>query len=258
MAPTTIGKGRETWTVGPDRVDLAGGRPPARCVALAAEPVEIAFDPGRSAIVVVDMQNAFCAPGGLAHSLGADLAPVRAPIAPLRRLLPIARRAGLPVVWVNWGLRPDQADLPPATLYPFLYGGRGPGLGGALPEGRGPLLEKGSWSAAVVDELAPQPQDIAVDKVRVSGFWNTPLDAILRNLDIRTLFFAGVNVDICVYHTLADASFLGYGCVLLADGCGATSPDFCVEATLFNVKRAFGFVAATEALAGALEGQASA
>ena len=104
------------------------------------------------------------------------------------------------------------------------------------------MLQKDSWAAAVVDELEQEPQDIKVDKYRISGFWDTPLDSILRNLGTRTVLFSGVNTDQCVLHSLTDANFLGYGCVLVEDCCATTSPDFCTEATVWNVKKCFGFV----------------
>ena len=77
----------------------------------------------------------------------------------------------------------------------------------------------------------------------MSGFFDTELDAVLRNLDVTTLLFAGVNVDQCVYATLCDAAGLGYDCVLLDDCCATTSPSFCVEATRYNVAQCYGFVA---------------
>ena len=112
--------------------------------------------------------------------------------------------------------------------------------------------EKDSWAAAVVDELAPEPGDIKVDKYRISGFWDTPLDSILRNLGMRTMLFAGVNTDQCVLHTLTDANFLGYGCIMVEDCCATTSPDFCTEATVWNVKKCFGFVTDSSAVIAAL------
>jgi len=120
--------------------------------------------------------------------------------------------------------------------------GNGIGIGGELPGNGAHLLEKDSWSAAVVDELEQLPEDIKVDKYRISGFWDTPLDSILRNLEVKTIFFSGVNTDQCVLHSLTDAHFLGYNCVLVEDCCGTTSPDFCHEASLWNVKKCFGFV----------------
>ena len=82
-------------------------------------------------------------------------------------------------------------------------------------------------------------------KHRMSGFWDTPLDSILRNLDVKTLLFSGVNADQCVLHTLADASFLGYDTILLEDCAATTSPEFCLQAALYNIKQIFGFVASS-------------
>ena len=104
------------------------------------------------------------------------------------------------------------------------------------------------WAAAVVDELRQEPHDIKVDKYRISGFWDTPLDSILRNLGTKSILFAGVNTDQCVLHSLTDANFLGYGCILVDDCCATTSPDFCTEATIWNVKKCFGFVTGSEAV----------
>ena len=103
-------------------------------------------------------------------------------------------------------------------------------------------MREGSWGAQIVDELVPDARDIRVTKYRYSGFWDTPLDTILRNLGVTTLFFAGVNADQCVMTTLQDAMFLGYDCVMVEDCVGTTSPGYCMEATLYNVKLLFGFV----------------
>jgi nicotinamidase-related amidase len=128
-------------------------------------------------------------------------------------------------------------------LHVYNSDGASIGLGDPLPKSGAPVLEKGSWAAAVVDELPIAPGDVCVDKYRMSGFWDTPLEAILRNLRIDTLFFAGVNADQCVIWTLADANFLGYDCVMLEDCCATTSPTFCWDATLYNVRQCLGFVA---------------
>lgn len=241
-ASARLGAGAYAWKVGATHVDLS--MPPSEPVraTIAAEPQHVTVDLKRSAMIVVDMQNDFCAPGGWVDYLGADLTPERAPIKPLQALLPALRGVGVPVVWLNWGNRPDRMNLPPTTLYVFNPDGNGVGIGGALPGNGAHVLEKDSWSAAVVDELEQLPGDIKVDKYRISGFWDTPLDSILRNLDAKTLFFAGVNTDQCVLHSLTDAHFLGYNCILVEDCCGTTSPSFCAEATLWNIKKCFGFV----------------
>lgn len=241
-ADATLGTGRSLWLVSPTHVDLAPPEPAPVKVRLRAEPQDITIDLARTAIVVVDMQNEFCAPGGWVDSIGADLAPERAPIAPLQALLPALRAAGVPVVWLNWGNRPDKLNLAPNVLHIFNPDGISVGIGDPMPGTGARVLEKDSPSAAVVDELKQAAGDVHVDKYRISGFWDTPLDSILRNLRADVLLFAGVNVDQCVLHTLSDAAFLGYGCVLVEDCCGTTSPEHCTQSTLYNVKMCFGFV----------------
>jgi nicotinamidase-related amidase len=240
------------WRVNAGHVDMAVAAAPPRPLTIDAEPQWVTIDLRRSAVVVIDMQNDFCAKGGWVDHLGVDYTPDRAPIAPLQRLLPALREAGVPVIWVNWGNRPDLMNMPPNQLHLYKPSGTGIGLGEPLPGSGARVLEKDSWAAAVVDELEKQPGDISVDKYRISGFWDTPLDSILRNLGVRSLLFAGVNTDQCVMCSLQDANFLGYGCVLLEDCCATTSPACCTEATLFNVKKCFGFVTRSEHVTNAL------
>ena len=76
--------------------------------------------------------------------------------------------------------------------------------------------------------------------------------SILRNLDVTTLMFAGVNADQCVLCTLQDANFRGYDCLLLEDCAATTSPDYCMAATLYNVRQCFGFVVRSDAVAAQL------
>ena len=242
------------WLAGTERVDMTPPAPSPRPLALASTPQQLSFDLTRAVLMVIDMQNDFCTGGGWVDHLGADYTPDRAPIAPLQRLLPAWRGAGGQVLWLNWGNRPDLANMPPNQLHLYKPKGQGIGLGDPLPGHGARVLEKDSWAAAVVDELEIAASDIRVDKHRISGFWDTPLDTILRNLGTRTILFAGVNTDQCVMCTLTDANFLGYGCVLLADCCATTSPAFCTEATLWNVRKCFGFVSDSTALLESLAG----
>ncbi|MCU4183189.1 cysteine hydrolase [Acidiferrimicrobium sp. IK] len=232
---------RNAWRATDGRIDLRRAR---RAGApgwdLDAAPQPLTLDPDRTGILVVDMQNDFCHPDGWLASIGVDVTPARAPIGPLLDLLPRLRAAGMPVVWVDWGNRPDRANLAPNVLHVYDPDGASTGIGAELA-GAGPVLQAGSWNAAVVDELTPDPGDITVDKYRMSGFWDTPLDSILRNLDLTTLLFAGVNADQCVLATLADAACAGYDCVMVTDCCATTSPGFCWDATVYNVRQCFGF-----------------
>jgi nicotinamidase-related amidase len=239
------------WQVSASRADMTRPARPVKAARIDAQFKEIVVDWNKSAMIVIDMQNDFCHPKGWLAGIGVDVTPARAPIAPLVKLLPRLRKAGVPVIWVNWGNRPDLANISPAALHVYNGDGRSVGLGSPLPDAPVPgakVLEKDSWAAAVVDELEIAPADIRVDKYRMSGFWDTPLDAILRNLGVTTVFFGGVNADQCVLATLMDANFLGYDTILVEDCSATTSPEYCMPATLYNVRTCFGFSATSKAM----------
>ena len=251
--PIALGpSARNAWKVSDKEADLVRTARPTVPARLAAEPKDCSIDLARTAMIVIDMQNDFCHPDGWLASIGVDVGPARAPIEPLQRLLPALRTAGVPILWVNWGNRPDRMNLSPALLHVYNPTGLGVGLGDRLPRTGAAVLEKDSWSAAVVDELAPDASDIRIDKCRMSGFWDTPLDSILRNLGVAPLLFGGVNADQCVLHTLADANFLGYDTLMVGDCTATTSPAFCWDATVYNVKQIFGFVVPSRSILDAL------
>lgn len=232
------------WQVNDTSVDFVRAARNPRPVAIPAEPQDIRFDLARTALVVIDMQNDFCHADGWLASIGVDVSPGRGLIALIARMLTEARAAAVPVIWVNWGNRPDLLNLGPSTLHVYNATGTGTGLGDPLANGA-PVLQAGSWAAAILDEFGDTSDDIHVAKFSMSGFWETHLDAILRNLGVTTLLFAGVNLDQCVLCTFQDASFRGYDCILLQDCCATTSPAFCTDATLYNIRQCFGFVAAS-------------
>jgi nicotinamidase-related amidase len=237
-----LGTPPNAWTVDASHADLT--RPPLepRPISLVADTKTIRIDLAKTALLVIDMQNDFCHPDGWLAHIGVDVTPARQPIAPLQRLLPELRSHQVPILWINWGNRPDLLNISAAARHVYNPTGTGIGLGDRLPKNQAPVLTQGSWAAAVVDELTPLPGDVRIDKYRMSGFWDTPLDSILRNLGKTTLLFAGVNADQCVMATLQDANFLGYDCILLSDCTATTSPEFCWQATIYNVNQCFGFV----------------
>ncbi|MGB9097805.1 cysteine hydrolase family protein [Erwinia sp.] len=236
------------WRVSASEVNMV--RPPVSSnpVSLLSRGREITFDLQRTALLVIDMQNDFCHPEGWLGHIGVDVTPARAPIEPLQSLLPSLREAGVPVVWLNWGNRPDKLNLSPALLHVYNADGTSVGLGDPLPASGEPVLQEGSWAAEVIDELAPATDDIRISKYRMSGFKDTVLDSVLRNMGITTLLFAGVNADQCVLCTLQDANFHGYDCLLLEDCSATTSPAYCLDATLYNVQQCFGFVVSSTEL----------
>ncbi|MBF1990453.1 cysteine hydrolase family protein [Fischerella thermalis] len=241
-----LGVAPNAWAVNQAIADIT--RPPLnpQPVILTTETKSLRLDLAKAAILVIDMQNDFCHPDGWLAHIGVDVTPARQPIKPLQNLLPTLRTIGVPIVWVNWGNRPDLLNISASVHHVYNPTGEGVGLGDPLPSNGAKVLMKGSWAAAVVDELEQLPADICIDKYRMSGFWDTPLDSILRNLGRTTLFFTGVNADQCVMATLQDANFLGYDCILIKDCTATTSPEYCWLATLYNVKQCFGFVTDSE------------
>ena len=253
-APKSMGAAEgQSWTVTPERVDMTRPAPPPRPVPVAAEPQDIVVDANKSALMIVDMQNDFCTEGGWMHSRGIDVTPNRKPIEPLKRLIAGFHEAGLPVIWVNWGVRKDLLNIHPSLLHAHNPSGAEVDLGSPVPGTRSEILRRGSWGAEVVDELNPGEADIQIVKHRFSAFWDTETDAVLRNLGVKTLFIGGVNMDQCVMTTLEDASFLGYDTILVSDGTATTSPDYCVQAVLYNVKLLFGCVTDSDAMLRGLE-----
>ncbi|MEV5445940.1 isochorismatase family cysteine hydrolase [Streptomyces sp. NPDC052644] len=234
---------RNSWRASGRHVDLTRPVRAPRPVSIPAAPQHLTLDLARTALIVVDMQNDFCSPQGWLASIGLDVTGVDRLIPTLATTVSKLRTADVPVIWLTWASRPDRANIPPNVLHAYDIAGEGGGVGSLLPTTGTRVLEEGSWGAALVDGLEPQPGDFHVTKQRMSGFFDTPLDSVLRNLRVDTVLFAGVNADQCVLATLTDAACLGYDAVLLEDGVATTSPEFCLRATLYNVERCFGFVA---------------
>ena len=206
---------RNRWMVSEKSANLVRRPVQPRPITVQTDGKLVTLDLSRTAIITIDMQNDFCHSGGWLAHIGVDIAPARTPIAPLQRLLPALRDHDVPVIWLNWGNRPDKLNLSPALLHVYKPSGTGVGLGDALPG----LGRKGAGARQLVGgdrgRIDADPSDIQVAKYRMSGFQDTELDSILRNLGVTTLLFAGVNADQCVLCTLQDANFLGYDCLLL-------------------------------------------
>jgi nicotinamidase-related amidase len=235
------------WLVSPEEVDMTRVPRSVRPMRVDADPQRIVVDASKTALLIVDMQNDFCTQGGWLDVIGVDYQRDREPIQPLSELVPECRAKQIPIIWLNWGVRPDLLNIAPSVLHAHSPTGERLGLNELTPR-QSYVLRKGDWGAAIVDELNPGEQDIHVTKHRFSGFWDTELDSILRNMGITTLFVGGVNMDQCVLSTFQDATFLGYDCVLLEDCSATTSPNHCIESTLYNVKLLYGFIAQSKAL----------
>lgn len=220
---------------------------------IPAAPAPVELDIARSALLIVDMQNDFLHQEGWFPASGIDPSPLHAVIPAIATLADSARRRGMPVIWVNWGVRADRANLPDSFVTRARDAGSRPTYGDESPAGRGRILVHGEWGADVIEGLSVDATDIVVSKHRPSGFPDTELDSVLRLRDLTTLFFAGVNIDRCVLATLIDACARGYDCILVDDACATTSPPHVTDAVGHIIRLLYGVTAASSDICAVLE-----
>lgn len=210
-------------------------------LTLPARPEAIALDPARSALIVVDMQNAYASPGGYLDLAGFDVSATRPVIEQINVAVRAARAAGMTIIWFQNGWDPTyvEAGGPGSPNY---HKSNALKTMRQRPELEGTLLAKGGWDYQLVDALVPQPGDIVLPKPRYSGFFNTPLDSMLRSRGIRHLVFTGIATNVCVESTLRDGFFLEYFGIVLEDATHQAGPAFAQQAALFNIETFFGWV----------------
>jgi ureidoacrylate peracid hydrolase len=222
----------------------------ADTIVLPARPEPLTVDPATTAVVVIDMQNAYASPGGYLDLAGFDISGAPAVIRNIKGVLETARGAGMPVIYFQNGWDADYVEA------------GGPGSpnwhkSNALktmrekPELEGKLLARGGWDYELVEELAPQPGDIVLAKSRYSGFFNSQLDSVLRSRGVRTIVFVGIATNVCVESTLRDGFMLEYFGVVLADATHQAGPEFLQEAALYNIEKFFGWVSSVADFKGA-------
>lgn len=230
-----------------------------RVVTLEAKPKPITIDTARTAVIVVDMQNDFGTKGGLFDRAGFDISIIQRVIGPTARVLASARNTGVKIIYLKMGFHPDLSNLgsegSPNRVRHMLVG-----VGEAIrtPDGReGRILIRETWNTDIVPELKPQADDVVVYKHRFSGFYQTDLDAILKQLGVKYLIVTGCTTSVCVESTVRDAFFRDYACVLLADcmaePVGYGLPRSNHEASLLVIQTYFGWVSGSGEFIRALE-----
>ncbi len=188
---------------------------------------QVRIDPRSTGIVVIDMLNDFCKPGGAMVLPGYERL-----VPPQKKVIEAGRQAGGPILFVIDTHRPNvRQDRE------FLK--------------RTPHCLEGTWGARVIEDLDPRPGDVYVVKRRYSAFFNTDLDLTLRDLQVNTLVIFGVVTNICVRSTVHDAFFLGYQVVVPEDCVAATGPRE-QESSLYDIATHFGIVADSEQVVAAL------
>ncbi|MPZ56113.1 MAG: isochorismatase family protein [Rhizobiales bacterium] len=226
-------------------------------VALAARPEPVDIDLRQTALICVDMQNAFATKGGMFDLAGFDISRAPDVIEVHQRLLPACRKAGVKVIYLVIAFKPDLSDAGDPTS-PAYHKELALRMMRSRPELAGKLLIDGGWDAAIVDELAPQPGDLVIRKTRYSGFCRTELEATLRASNIRYLLFTGVATNVCVESTARDAHFSEFWPILIEDAMNHSGPDFNRQATLWNFEHTLGWVTRSDQVIAVLQTQARA
>jgi ureidoacrylate peracid hydrolase len=196
--------------------------------------------PGKLALIVVDMQNAFLRDEGSMHKLGLRNDLLEPVLPAVCRLVDIARRAEAPIVFTRFVVRSDYRDA---------------GLRGSSYAGKAfPVMVGGTWDAELVDELVPLPIDYVVNKQRHSAFYNTNLDIILRAERVESLIVCGVTTEICVESTVRDARARDYNVFVPSDATAAFDRER-HEASLRVMAFGFGQITTVGELKAALSGR---
>jgi nicotinamidase-related amidase len=188
---------------------------------VAADPGPFSFDLAGTALVIIDMQRDFCEPGGFGETLGNDVSLLRAVIPPLQAVLAAARDTGMTVIHTREGHVPDLSDCPPAKL---TRGNPTLRIGDPGPKGR--ILVRGEYGHDIVDELAPLPGELVIDKPGKGSFHGTDFGAELAARGITSLVVSGVTTEVCVHTTVREANDRGYECLVLSDCVGSYFPEF--------------------------------
>jgi ureidoacrylate peracid hydrolase len=166
-----------------------------------------------SAILVVDMQNDTVHADGAYASFGAAAhASAQNVIANIGTILDAARASSTPVIYSRIVVYPQ----------PGLGGDNAPIFRMLAPD----TFKVDSWGAAIVDELAPLPGELVLDRTRMSVFNGTGIDSMLRNLGIRTLVVVGAWTNMAVDHTVRDAADHGYEVTIVTDATSSLSPEW--------------------------------
>lgn len=186
-----------------------------------------------AALLIVDMQNGFLDGEGSMARIGMPHEALTAAVPGCERLVRAARAARVPVIYTRYVYQPGYTDggLLPNELVP------------AMAEAH--ALVAGTWDAEIVPSLAPETNEVVIDKSRPSSFYGTQLEPVLTSQGIRSLVIGGVTTNICVETTARDAGQRDYRVHVVTDAVAeydATRNDV----ALGTIGFAFGWLTTTD------------
>ena len=198
------------------------------------------IDPRSTALLVIDLQNAFMLPG-----MQWEIPCARELIAPTNRLAAATREAGAKVIWLQMTLEQESERW--SVYFDFIRRGKDNAKDIKT-------LSRGTEGHALHKDLDVQAEDIIVEKARYSAFiqGSSELDNVLKRAGIDTLIMVGTVTNGCCECTARDAMMLNYKVIFVSDG-NAARTDEEHNGALSNILRNFGDVISTDQVIERLE-----
>ncbi|MEM2273504.1 MAG: cysteine hydrolase [Candidatus Bathyarchaeia archaeon] len=225
-------------------------------IRFPTEPEPISVDLLRSSVIVVDMQNVFLSPGGMFDIIGFNVLKFRRIIKPVKNVLDYSRKLGLKIIYLRQAYSPDLSDSG-GPESPSYWKVRSLVLLREKPDLKDKSSIKGAWGAEIIDEVKPLPEEPVIDKQRYSGFVNTKLEEVLRNMNIKYLFFVGIFLNVCVESTIRDAFFRDFWPIVISDCCEAVGSKYAKNVSLWNISNLFGWTITSRKYIRALKKEAA-
>jgi nicotinamidase-related amidase len=174
----------------------------------------MAVDPKTTAVVLIEFQNDFTSEGGVLHGAVSEVMDSTGMLDNTKKLAGAARDAGATVMHAPITFAEGYNEI---SSHPY-------GILKGVVDGK--AFIKGSWGAAIVDDLAPADGDIVIEGKRgLDTFASTNLDFILRSKGITTIAIAGFLTNCCVESTMRSGYENGYKVITLSDCLAATSAE---------------------------------
>ena len=221
-------------------------------IHLNTKPENLELKSKETALIVVDMQNAYASKNGYLDLAGFDITGSNKAIEKICTAIDSARQAGIKVFFFQngWDKNYIEAGGPGS---PNWHKSNALKTMRKNPKLYGKLLSKGGWDYELIKQIKPKANEIVIQKSRYSAFYNTQFDSLLRSNGIRNLIYCGIATNVCVESTMRDGFFLEYFGILLKDATHQAGPKFIQKSTIYNIETFFGWTCNTSDLTKSLK-----